>query len=51
MRWRLDLTLTPGMSAEVFIRTTDRTVLYYLMKPIRNHVQHVFGDNTILFDI
>lgn len=34
----------PGMPAEIFIRTTDRMVLSYLMKPIRNHVEHVFRD-------
>lgn len=39
-----DLKLVPGMPAEVFIGTGDRTVLSYLMKPIRDHAEHVFRD-------
>jgi HlyD family secretion protein len=39
-----DLTLMPGMPAEVFIRTTERTVLSYLLKPIRDHAERVFRD-------
>lgn len=38
------LALMPGMPAEVFIRTGDRTVLSYVIKPIRDHAQRVFRD-------
>lgn len=38
------LALVPGMPAEVFIRTGDRTVLSYVMKPIRDHAERVFRD-------
>jgi multidrug efflux pump subunit AcrA (membrane-fusion protein) len=31
-----DLTLMPGMPAEVFIATGERTLLEYLMKPLSN---------------
>ena len=39
-----DLKLVPGMPAEVFVRTGSRTVLSYLIKPIRDHAERVFRD-------
>lgn len=40
-----ELTLVPGMPAEAHIRTGDRTVLSYLIKPIRDHASRVFRDD------
>lgn len=39
-----DLTLVPGMPVEAAIRTGDRTVLSYLVKPIRDHAARVFRE-------
>lgn len=39
-----DLAQIGTFTTEVFIRTTDRTVLFYLMKPVSDHVEHVFRD-------
>lgn len=36
------LALLPGMPVETFIRTGDRTVLSYFVKPIRDHANRVF---------
>jgi HlyD family secretion protein len=36
--------LVPGMPAEVFIRTEDRTVLSYLAKPIENQISRAFRE-------
>ncbi|MBW9051122.1 HlyD family type I secretion periplasmic adaptor subunit [Rhizobium mesosinicum] len=36
------LALLPGMPVEIFIRTGDRTVLSYFVKPIRDHANRVF---------
>lgn len=36
--------LVPGMPAEVFIRTSDRTVLSYLMKPLVDQVSRAFRE-------
>lgn len=36
------LVLVPGMPVEAFIRTSDRTVLSYFAKPIRDHAARVF---------
>lgn len=40
-----DLTLTPGMPAEVFFKTTDRTILSYLVKPMRDQVERAFRED------
>ncbi|HWK67770.1 MAG TPA: HlyD family type I secretion periplasmic adaptor subunit [Rhizobiaceae bacterium] len=40
-----ELTLTPGMPAEVFFKTTDRTVLSYLVKPVRDQVERAFRED------
>ncbi|MBB3389107.1 HlyD family secretion protein [Rhizobium sp. BK275] len=37
-----DLRLIPGMPVEAFVRTDDRTVVSYLIKPIRDHAARVF---------
>lgn len=37
-----DLKLIPGMPVEAFVRTEDRTVVSYLIKPIRDHTARVF---------
>lgn len=39
------------MFAEVFIRTTDRTVLSYLMKQSATTSSTCFGTNNLFFDI
>ena len=36
--------LTPGMGAETLIVTGSRTMLSYLMEPIRNSFSHAFHD-------
>ena len=36
--------LVPGMPAEVFIRTQNRTVLSYLMKPIEDQMERAFRE-------
>ncbi|WP_458759424.1 HlyD family type I secretion periplasmic adaptor subunit [Afipia sp. TerB] len=42
---RLDHTrLIPGMPVEVFIRTADRTVLSYLMKPLADQARRAFRE-------
>lgn len=38
------LKLVPGMPAEVFIRTEERTALSYLMKPLVDQVSRAFRD-------
>lgn len=40
-----DLTLTPGMPAEVFFKTTDRTILSYLVKPMSDQVERAFRED------
>jgi HlyD family type I secretion membrane fusion protein len=37
--------LTPGMPAEVFIATTERTLLAYLLQPIREILAHTFRES------
>jgi HlyD family secretion protein len=37
--------LLPGMSAEVFIRTTERTPLSYFLKPLSDQVQRTFRED------
>lgn len=39
-----DLQLVPGMPAEVYIRTQDRTPLNYLLKPLREQIARTFRE-------
>jgi HlyD family secretion protein len=39
-----DLRLVPGMPAEVFIRTHERTPLQYLLKPLREQIARTFRE-------
>jgi HlyD family secretion protein len=39
-----DLQMVPGMPAEVFIRTHDRTPLDYLVKPLREQIARTFRE-------
>lgn len=39
-----DVKLVPGMPVEAFIRTRDRTVLSYLVKPLTDQVQRAFRE-------
>ncbi|HET9904665.1 MAG TPA: HlyD family type I secretion periplasmic adaptor subunit [Xanthobacteraceae bacterium] len=39
-----DLEMVPGMPAEVFIRTQDRTPLDYLVKPLRDQIARTFRE-------
>jgi HlyD family secretion protein len=39
-----DMKLLPGMPAEVYIRTTERTALSYLMKPLSDQIQKAFTE-------
>jgi HlyD family secretion protein len=36
--------LVPGMPADVHIKTGDRTVLSYLMKPVRDQMERAFRE-------
>ena len=40
----LNLKLVPGMPVECFIRTDDRTVISYLMKPLRDQIEKAFRE-------
>ena len=40
----LGLTLVPGMPVEAFIRTDDRTVVSYLMKPLNDQIMKAFRE-------
>ncbi|QCK88149.1 HlyD family type I secretion periplasmic adaptor subunit [Phreatobacter aquaticus] len=40
-----DRHIVPGMPAEVFVRTADRTALAYLMKPITEQIARAFREN------
>jgi epimerase transport system membrane fusion protein len=40
-----DLTLMPGMPAEVYISTGSRTLLQYLFKPLSNAVSRSFNED------
>jgi HlyD family secretion protein len=40
----LQLTIIPGMPVEAFIRTGDRTVVSYLMKPLSDQINKVFRE-------
>lgn len=39
-----DLSLYPGMPAEVFIKTGERSVMSYLLKPLTDQIQHAFRE-------
>jgi HlyD family secretion protein len=41
---RLDAPLMPGMVAEIFIQTEERTALSYLMKPLADRITHAFRE-------
>jgi epimerase transport system membrane fusion protein len=40
-----DVTLHPGMAAEVFVRTRERTALGYLMEPLTNATRRSFREH------
>jgi HlyD family secretion protein len=40
----LRLTLLPGMPVEAFIRTDDRTIASYLMKPLSDQIKKAFRE-------
>jgi HlyD family secretion protein len=42
--WLGGLTLVPGMPAEVFIQTGERTVISYLTKPLRDQISRAFRE-------
>jgi len=37
--------LGPGMPAEAFLRTSDRTVLSYLLGPLEAQLSHAFRED------
>jgi HlyD family secretion protein len=39
-----DLRLLPGMPAEIFIQTHERTLLQYLLKPLREQIARTFSE-------
>jgi HlyD family secretion protein len=39
-----DLQLVPGMPVETYIRTTDRTPLDYLLKPLEEQIARTFRE-------
>jgi HlyD family secretion protein len=39
-----DLQLVPGMPAEVYIRTEERTPLDYLLKPLHEQIARTFRE-------
>lgn len=39
-----DVKLMPGMPVEVFVRTQDRTMLSYLMKPLADQARRAFRE-------
>ena len=39
-----ELAILPGMTAQVDIRTGDRTVMEYLLKPLRKTTTEAFGE-------
>lgn len=38
------LDLLPGMPVEVFIRTESRSLMSYLVKPMRDQIEHAFRE-------
>jgi len=43
-RLRKGVKLVPGMPVETYVQTEDRTVLSYLVKPMRDQVQRAFRE-------
>jgi len=43
-RGRREAKLLPGMPADVHIRTTDRTVVSYLIKPLQDQFARAFRE-------
>ncbi len=39
------LRLIPGMPAEGFIKTTERTIASFLMRPLRDHMNRAFRED------
>jgi HlyD family secretion protein len=39
-----DVKLTPGMPVEAFVQTGDRTMISYLMKPLRDQLMRAFRE-------
>jgi HlyD family secretion protein len=39
-----EVRLVPGMPVEAFVQTGDRTVISYLMKPLKDHFQRAFRE-------
>ncbi|MBV9218029.1 MAG: HlyD family type I secretion periplasmic adaptor subunit, partial [Methylobacteriaceae bacterium] len=39
-----DVRLVPGMPVEAFIQTTPRTVIAYLVRPIRDQITRAFRE-------
>ncbi len=39
-----DIRLVPGMPAEVFIQTYDRTPMQYVLKPLTDQIARTFGE-------
>jgi len=37
--------LVPGMPVEAFVKTGDRTVMSYLMKPLSDQIVRAFREN------
>ncbi|MFN3937735.1 MAG: HlyD family type I secretion periplasmic adaptor subunit [Gemmobacter sp.] len=42
---RLGAPLVPGMPVEAFLETSERTVLAYLVQPLRRHLGHAFRED------
>lgn len=40
-----DVSLVPGMPIEAFLKTKDRTVLDYLLQPLRHHLDYAMREN------
>ena len=40
----LKMQLVPGMPVECFIRTDDRTVISFLVKPLRDQIEKAFRE-------
>ena len=39
-----DVKLVPGMPVEAFVKTGDRTVMSYLMKPLADQINRAFRE-------
>jgi HlyD family secretion protein len=39
-----DVRLVPGMPVEAFVKTGDRTVMSYLMKPLSDQINRAFRE-------